>query len=186
MKTVVVIVVIVIVVVLVILLVLRVIARRRRTSRLQETFGPEYDRTVEATGDRRQAENELAQRQERVAELNIHSLSDDQRQEFSNTWQSIQSEFVDDPAGAVTHADRLVAQVMEARGYPVGNFEQRAADVSVDHPTVVEHYRAAHEVALRQVQGEADTEDLRNGLVHYRALFEELLEWPAGQPTETG
>jgi len=151
---------------------------RQRSEKLRERFGPEYERTVAEKGDTRKAEDELTDRQKRVSKLEIRPLAADERRRFNDEWRAVQARFVDDPSTAVGDADALVGRVMEARGYPVGDFEQRAADVSVDHPTVLEHYRAAHAVALRHAQGQASTEDLRQAMVNYRALFAELLEEP--------
>jgi hypothetical protein len=159
---------------------------RRRSARLRAGFGPEYTRTVAAVGDRRRAEAELDARRERVEALQIRPLAPDDRERFAAAWHTAQSRFVDDPGGAIAEADRLVADVMEARGYPVGDFEQRAADISVDHPRVVEHYRAAHRIAEREARGEADTEELRRAMVDYRALFEELLGAGEREPKEVG
>jgi hypothetical protein len=150
--------------------------QRRRSHRLQEGFGPEYERTVHDTGNRRRAESELEDRQKRVEKLHIRPLSPDERSRYSGAWQETQARFVDDPDGSIGDADRLVGDVMEARGYPVGDFEQRTADISVDHPEVVTNYRAAHGIALAHERGESTTEDLRQGMIHYRALFDELLE----------
>jgi len=150
--------------------------RNRRTEHLQNRFGSEYDRALASHHDQREAEQELEQRAERVEHLNIRRLSADERDRFADNWRSVQARFVDDPPGATGDADQLVGEVMAARGYPVGDFEQRAADVSVNHPRVVEHYRAAHTIALRNTHGQADTEQLRQALVHFRALFEDLLE----------
>ncbi len=151
---------------------------RQRSAKLQEKFGPEYQRTVTEQGDTRKAEDELRDRQKRVSKLDIRPLAADHRRRFNDDWRAVQARFVDDPSSAVRDADTLVGRVMEARGYPVGDFEQRAADVSVDHPTVLEHYRAAHEIALRHAEGQASTEDLRQAMVNYRTLFAELLEEP--------
>jgi FtsZ-interacting cell division protein ZipA len=151
---------------------------RQRSAKLQEKFGSEYERTVAEKGDTRKAEDELTDRQKRVSKLEIRPLAADERRRFNDEWQAVQARFVDDPSAAVRDADTLVGRVMEARGYPVGDFEQRAADVSVDHPAVLEHYRAAHAIALRHAQGQASTEDLRQAMVHYRALCAELLEEP--------
>jgi len=156
---------------------------RQRSAKLQEKFGPEYERTVAEKGDTRKAEDELTDRQKRVSKLEIKPLAADERRRFNDEWRAVQARFVDDPSAAVRDADTLVGRVMEARGYPVGDFEQRAADVSVDHPTVLEHYRAAHAVALRHAQGQASTEDLRQAMVNYRALFAELLEEPGTAAT---
>ena len=158
--------------------------QKRKSEQLRDDFGPEYERAVSETGDRRKAEAELESRRERVEKLQIRALEPSEREQFAERWQSAQAQFVDDPNGAITQADRLVAEVMQARNYPVGEFEQRAADISVDHPTVVEHYRAAHDIALRNEQGQAETEDLRQAMVHYRALFQELLEGSATEARE--
>ncbi len=157
---------------------------RQRSAKLKERFGPEYERAVAEKGDTRAAEVELADRQERVSKLDIRPLGADERGRFRDEWQPVQARFVDDPSTAVRDADALVGRVMGARGYPVGDFEQRAADVSVDHPTVLEHYRAAHAIALRDAAGQAATEDLRQAMVHYRALFAELLDEPPTVTTE--
>jgi hypothetical protein len=161
--------------------------QKRRSDGLRTSFGPEYDRAREEHPDQRSAERALEERQERVEQFRIRALSPDERDQFAERWRSAQAQFVDDPAGATRVADALVAEVMQARGYPVGDFEQRAADVSVDHPRVVEHYRAAHAIALRTDRGQADTgdtEDLRQAFVHYRALFDDLLEVEAPAPRE--
>jgi len=158
--------------------------RSRRTEQLQSRFGPEYERTLAARGDQRQAERELEDRAERVEHLNIRSLTTAERDRYAELWHSVQARFVDDPTGATDEADQLVGEVMATRGYPVGDFEQRAADVSVHHPHVVEHYRAAHSIALRNGRGDADTEQLRQALMHFRALFEDLLETATPAQTE--
>ncbi|MEA2290226.1 MAG: hypothetical protein QOD55_2223 [Solirubrobacteraceae bacterium] len=159
--------------------------RQRRSQQLQEGFGPEYERTVEERGDRREAEAELRDRRERRDELEIRDLEPAARDRYAERWQAAQRHFVDQPEPAVGEADGLVTEVMRERGYPVeGDFEQRAADVSVDHPEVVEHYRVAHAISLRATGGEAGTEDLRQAMVHFRALFEELLG-PDGGRTDT-
>jgi len=158
--------------------------RNQRSSQLQSKFGPEYDRALETHRDQREAERELEHRAERVEHLDIRSLTSAERERYADLWRSTQARFVDDPAGATDEADQLVGEVMAARGYPVGDFEQRAADVSVKHPRVVEHYRAAHEIATRNERGDADTEELRQALMHYRALFEDLLEVNAPAHTE--
>ena len=149
---------------------------RRRRDELRNRFGPEYDRTLSATGDPAEADAILAKRLDRVARFKLHPLNQAQRDSFTREWQRIQARFVDDPQGAVTEADRLVGEAMAARGYPVGDFEQRVADISVDHPDVVMNYRAAREIAQQHAQGRASTEDLRQAMVHYRALFRDLLE----------
>jgi hypothetical protein len=151
------------------------VMRRRRTESLRQQFGPEYDRTVEGT-DRREAESELEQRRRRREELDIRPLAPGARTRYADEWRSVQARFVDEPAAAVGQADMLVTQVMRERGYPMDDFDQRAADVSVDHPEVVGDYRAAHDISTRSASGDAPTEDLRQAMVHYRALFEQLLE----------
>jgi FtsZ-interacting cell division protein ZipA len=150
--------------------------QRRRREHLKRRFGPEYDQTVQQHKDLRLAERELEARERRVAKLDIRPLSQVDAVRFTEAWRQTQTRFVDNPQGAVTDADRLVAEVMDARGYPVGDFEQRAADISVDHPRVVVNYRAARAIAERHGHGEANTEDLRQALVHYRELFSDLLE----------
>lgn len=155
---------------------------RRRTARLQERFGPEYDRTVERQGGRREAEAELGSRVERREKLEIRPLSIESRERYLVSWREVQTKFVDDPAGAVASADQLVGSVMNERGYPLDDFEQRADDISVDHPQVVERYRSAHGIAQKNAEGQATTEDLRQAIKHYRALFEDLLEEAEDQP----
>jgi hypothetical protein len=158
--------------------------RQRRTATLQQRFGPEYDRAVQQRGSRRKAEAELGSRVERRERLEIRSLSPAARERYLESWTQVQTEFVDNPAGAVTAADQLVASVMDERGYPMDDFERRAADISVDHPQVVERYRSAHGIAEKNDRGEATTEDLRQALKHYRALFDELLEPTEDQPLQ--
>jgi hypothetical protein len=150
--------------------------QRTRSRHLAQRFGPEYERLVEKTGSRVKAEAELAAREKRVGHLDIVPLPPQEAQGFRAQWEALQTRFVDNPRTAVAEADLLVRDVMLRRGYPVTDFETRAADISVDHPVVVEHYRAAHDIALRDRDGRADTEALRQALVHYRALFAELLE----------
>ena len=150
--------------------------RARRTQSLQDRFGREYDRTVEHVGDKSDAERELREREKRHEQLNLRPLSPPQRQRYVDEWQVTQGRFVDDPSGAVAEADRLVQRVMKDRGYPVDDFEQRVADISVEHPDLVEKYRTAHGVAQASERGEASTEDLRHSVRHYRALFLELLD----------
>jgi hypothetical protein len=148
---------------------------RQRSARLQTRFGPEYERTVARSGGQGQAEKTLQAREERVEKLHIQPLSSPDRTRFADAWRSAQAQFVDDPPGAIREADRLVGEAMQARGYPTSTFEQRAADVSVDHPQVVSNYRAAHTIAGRQERGEASTDELRQAMLHYRELFDELL-----------
>jgi hypothetical protein len=157
--------------------------RTRRRKRLQEGFGPEYDRTVADARSRREAEAELAERQQRREDLDIEPLSPAARDGYAERWRRTQERFVDDPGAAVTDADGLIQEVMRERGYPVEDFDQRAADVSVDHPEVVSNYRAAHGISAANERGKASTEDLRTALVHYRALFVELLE---AEPAQAG
>jgi hypothetical protein len=153
-------------------------SRRRTTASLRQKFGSEYDRAVLTHGSERKAESKLEDREKRVEKLKIRDLDTTERERYSKKWESVQSRFVDSPKGAVTEADDLVSSVMEARGYPVTAFDQRAADISVDHPRVVENYRSAHEIALRLRKDQATTEDLRTGMIHYRSLFEELVQVP--------
>jgi FtsZ-interacting cell division protein ZipA len=159
-------------------------SRQRRSTRLRQRFGPEYDRVVRQEGDQRKAEGLLEFRAKRRERLPIRPLEGTQRDAFADRWIAVQSHFVDDPKGAVTDADRLISEVMAARGYPMSDFDQRAADISVDHPQVVENYRAAHNIALRHGRGEASTEDLRKAMVHYRSLYEQLLEGPTANRKE--
>jgi len=158
--------------------------RKRRTERLRDRFGPEYDRAVRDKGEVRKAEAALEARQARVARLHIRPLESADAARFSREWRSVQALFVDDPKAAITNADRLVGEVMHARGYPVGDFEQRVEDISVDHPDVVRNYRAAHDIALDHASGRTSTEDLRQAMVHYRALFTDLLGAQTAERTE--
>lgn len=160
------------------------ISSRRRSGHLKDRFGREYDRTVAAKGDRAKAEADLAEREKRVEKLHIRPLEADERREFLDRWAEVQARFVDDPARAVAFADALLGDVMKARGYPVSDFEQRAGDISVDHPIVVEHYHKSHEIAVRHGRGEASTEDLRQAMIHYRALFDNLVG--AQAPADSG
>jgi hypothetical protein len=156
-----------------------VVVRKRRTARLRNQFGgAEYTRAVREGGSQQKAEAALDGRTERVERLHIRPLGPGDRARFIETWRRVQARFVDGPGGAVTDADQLLGDVLSTRGYPVGDFEQRAADISVDHPLVLENYRAAHDSALRQARGQASTEDLRQAMIHYRTLFEELVVEP--------
>jgi len=149
--------------------------RKKQSTRLQQRFGPEYGRTVDELGSQTKAESELKTREKRVEHLHIVPLAPSDAARFSEAWNVLQGRFVDDPKGVVAQADLLVRELMLKRGYPVVEFERRAADISVDHPAVVDHYRAAQAIAIRGDHGEADTEELRKAVVHYRALFDELL-----------
>jgi FtsZ-interacting cell division protein ZipA len=155
-----------------------ILFRKARTKKLRARFGPEYDRAVTQIGDWRKAEDELQAREKRVEKLKIRTLSPDEQRRFAERWAGAQARFVDDPKGAVADANGLIKEVMQACGYPMGDFEQRAADISVDHPQVVTNYRAAREIAMRSAEGKANTEEMRQAFVHYRELFDELLETP--------
>jgi hypothetical protein len=150
--------------------------RQKRSQRLQRRFGPEYGRAVDEMGSRTKAESELEAREKRVGELTITPLSPGDAARFTQAWSAMQGRFIDNPKGVVAEADRLVRELMLKRGYPMGDFERRAADISVDHPAVVENYRAAQFIAVRDERGEADTEELRKAVVHYRTLFDALLQ----------
>jgi hypothetical protein len=153
--------------------------RKRRTERLRTQFGgAEYTRAVKEGGSRRHAEAGLDKRTDRVESLHIRPLGPGDRVRFVESWRRVQARFVDGPGGAVTEADQLLGDVMSTRGYPVSDFEQRAADISVDYPLVLENYRSAHEIAIRQTRGQASTEELRQAMIHYRTLFEELVAEP--------
>ena len=149
---------------------------QKQSHKLQERFGPEYDRTVSELGSRTKAESELKAREKRVKRLEILDLAPSEAARFSEAWHALQSRFVDNPKGVVVQAEQLVRELMEKRGYPMGDFERRAGDISVDHPDVVANYRLAQAIAVRDQRGSADTEELRKAVVHYRALFDELLE----------
>ena len=149
---------------------------RRRRERLRTRFGPEYERTLRDTGDVRKAESLLERREKRVSGYKIRPLSAEESRHFGGAWRRVQENFVDDPAAAVTDADALVTELMSARGYPMTDFDRRAEDLSVDHPIVIQNYRDARVIAERHSRRAASTEDLRQALVHYRALFDELLE----------
>ena len=151
------------------------LTRKKRSARLREHFGPEYGRTVDELGEQRAAEAELVAREKKRKKLDIVELSPEARQEHAATWQQVQAEFVDAPSDAVGRAERLVTRVMRERGYPIDDFDQRAADISVDHPDIVENYRNAHSIYRSQHDGEIETEAARQAFVHYRALFDRLL-----------
>ena len=156
--------------------------KTQRTKALRSKFGPEYNRAVRAEGGTGGAEQLLQERQKRVAKLNIKPLTDNQRTEFADAWEHAQAQFVDDPQAAVANADVLVQEVMSLRGYPVTDFEQRVADVSVDHPAVVQNYRIAHDIAARHEREGVGIEKLREAMIHYRALFADLLHDGGLQP----
>ncbi|MCP2168369.1 hypothetical protein [Goodfellowiella coeruleoviolacea] len=179
--TVLVVVVAVLVVLALVALLARPLARRRH---LRATFGPEYDRTVRTSPNRRAAEQELAERERRHAELTLRPLSPSARDNYRRSWMRAQEQFVDQPAYAVTEADRLLTALLADRGYPVHGYEQRLAYLSVEHANTLDRYRSAHDITVRHSQGNASTEDLRTAMVHYRALFDELLdasEQPGGE-----
>lgn len=161
--------------VIVVAIALYVRSRRKNTAKLRDRFGPEYERAVLQHGSERKAEAQLADRETRVEKLKIRDLDATERARYLAQWQIAQARFVDYPKGAVTEADELVCSLMQTRGYPVSDFEQRAADISVDHPRVVENYRLAHNVAIRLISGEVNTEDMRTAMIHYHSLFDDLL-----------
>ena len=148
------------------------------SQQLRQRFGTEYDRTVAEKGDVRSAESELTARQKRVTGFDIQPLTADEGKSFNDEWQVMQATFVDDPSAAAQDADALIGRVMAARGYPESDYEQRSADVSVDHAAILDHYRAAHAIALRDADGQADTEDLRQAVLNSHALFTEMIEEP--------
>lgn len=155
---------------------------RKRTGQLRQQFGPEYDRTLGAAQSKHDAEAELQAREERRQQLEIRPLSQAACDRYLQSWQSVQARFVDDPRAAVASADSLIQSVMAERGYPVEDFEQRAADISVDHPQVVDNYRQGHRLAQASASGDDSTEDLRQAMRHYRALFDDLIEPATDQP----
>ena len=168
---------IIVIAVLVAAIVAITVIRRREGERLQDRFGSEYEHQLhEAHGNRAKAEAALLKREKRVEKFDIRPLAPEQRARFADDWRDVQAKFVDDPERSVAEADALLAEVMRARGYPVEDFEQRAGDLSVEHPRLVANYRAAHEIARRHARGEGGTEDLRSAFIGYRALFEELLQ----------
>ncbi|GGK49323.1 hypothetical protein Ppa06_62520 [Planomonospora parontospora subsp. parontospora] len=162
------------------------VLRQRRRHRLRDRFGPEYDRTVRERENRREAEQELLAREQRFDSLDIRPLSPEARQAYAKKWTEVQERFVDAPGFSVTEADQLVTSVMADRGYPTEDFEQRIADLSVAHGRTLDHYRKAHEISGRAVRQAASTEELRQAMVHYRALFEELLEAPGSRGADDG
>ena len=165
----------VVIVVAMAVIVARSVNRRKRSERLKNHFGPEYERAVGEAGDQRAGEKELVARERKRQKLDIFALAPEAHAKYAEHWRTVQTAFVDNPSKAVGDADRLVTHVMRERGYPVDDFDQRAADISVDHPNVVEHYRAAHTLHMAQERGDIGTEAQREAFVHYRALFEKLL-----------
>src|SRR6266566_2813792 len=169
--------------ILVIIAILTVVAvlfvtRRRKTEHLKQKFGSEYDRVVHQHGDPQRAETVLAARERRVSHFELRTLPPTERERYSERWAFVQRKFVDDPKAAVNEADRLVTDVMNTRGYPMSEFNQRADDISVNYPNAVGNYRAAHDIVLRHGRGQSSTEDLRKAMVHFRSLFDELLGTP--------
>lgn len=160
----------------IIAIVLAVVLPRRRSLKLREEFGPEYEHTVSRYGDRSRAEADLVERKERVSGLRLRSLSEDERARFLTQWKQIQSRFVDEPSTSILEANMMVAEVMRARGYPLRDFDTQAADLSVNYPALAENYRSAHAIFVRNEQGHASTEELRQALVFYRGVFSELLD----------
>ena len=156
-----------------------IFSRRGSSARLRDRFGPEYDHTVQALGDEKKAQTELNERQKHVEALDIHPLSDSERERYLADWTAVQSKFVDEPGQAIVDADRLIMEVMQVRAYPVSDFEQRASDLSVNYPALVSNYRAAREIASKNKLQQADTEELRQAMIYYRSLFEELLKTEA-------
>jgi hypothetical protein len=174
----------VVVIALVLIIALLVVERKKRSARLRQHFGPEYDQVLLQQGDLKHAEAVLAEREKRVDKFSIRALSKADRERYLEDWATVQRRFVDDPSLAVNEADTLVTTVMSARGYPMADFEQRAADISVNHPKVVQNYRAARLIAVRRDQGQSTTEELRQAMVYYRSLFEELLDAPSADRSD--
>lgn len=156
-----------------------VFARRRRSEQLHDKFGPEYDHTVQTMGDEKKAQTELNERQKHVEALDIRPLSVSERERYLADWTAVQSKFVDEPGQAIVDADRLIIEVMQVRAYPVSDFEQRAADISVNYPALVSNYRSARDIAIKNEQHQANTEELRQAMIYYRSLFDELLKTEA-------
>jgi hypothetical protein len=172
---------IVVVIAVIVIIAAWLIARRRSSAHLKKKFGPEYDRAVQQHGDPRHAEAALLERERRVEKFSLRPLPPADRERYGDDWAGVQRRFVDDPATAVSQADALVTTIMSARGYPMADFEQRAADLSVSYPSLVQNYRSARAITLRHNQGESTTEELRRAMVHFRSLFDELLESPKHQ-----
>ena len=167
-------------VVIVVALVAYFLYRNRRTAALRDSFGDEYDRTVDEAGSRAKAEAALHERQERVAKLEIRPLDERERMEFSRDWRNTKAVFVDSPVEAVHHADRLLSDIMQARGYPMADFDRRYEDLTVDHGEVARHYRDGHDIVMRHGKGQASTEDLRQAMIHFEALFDDLVNEVTG------
>jgi uncharacterized protein YneF (UPF0154 family) len=176
MSTLTIIIIVVVVVVIVGVILGLVFSRRNRSTQLQEKFGPEYDRTVQSMGGEKKAQTELNDRQKHVETLDIRPLSVSEHDRYLAEWTAVQSKFVDEPGQAIVDADRLIMEVMQIRGYPISDFEQRAADISVKYPALVTNYRGAREIANKNKLGQANTEELRQAMIYYRSLFEELLK----------
>ena len=155
--------------------------RQRRTAALRDHFGDEYDRTVETVGGRSKAEAALQEREERVSRLDIRPLDERERVEFSREWRNVKAVFVDSPVEAVHHSDRLLAEIMKARGYPMADFDRRYEDLTVDHGEVARHYREGHDIVARHGRGQASTEDLRQAMIHFEALFDDLVNEVSGE-----
>jgi hypothetical protein len=171
---------------LAIILVIAIAVHKRNTAaRLRKKFGTEYDRTVHELGSERKAQTALADREARVQKMKLHELGAIQRERFLADWNIVQSRFVDHPKGAVIEADELVTSLLRARGYPVSDFEHNAEDISVDYPRMVETYRSAHSIAVLSARGEASTEELRNAMIHYRTMFDELVKADVDTKTRT-
>jgi hypothetical protein len=168
-------------VVIVVALAAYFIFRNRRTAALRDHFGDEYDRTVEQTGARAKAEAALKDREERVAKLDIRPLTAEERDGFSREWRDVKAVFVNSPVEAVHHADRLLTNIMKTRGYPMADFDRRYEDLTVDHGEVARHYREGHELVLRHGRGQGSTEDLRQAMIHFEALFDDLVNEVTGE-----
>ena len=162
-------------IVIVVALIAWAATRKRRTDELRNRFGPEYDRALAHEGGRRQAESDLREREKRHDALDIQPLNPDTADRYRQEWQDVQAKFVDAPEESVHRADGLITEVMQRRGYPMSDFEQRSADLSVEHGETVQDYRSAHAVSMASARGEATTEDLREAMVHYRSLFDEMV-----------
>lgn len=171
--------VLILVLLVIVVIAMLVLSRRQRSKRLQERFGPEYDRTIDEIGDQSQAEKELEKRLDHVKSLNIRPLTADEVNRYSLEWQDVQRQFVDEPLTALQKADLLIQEVMKVKGYPVDDFEQRAADISVDYPELVTDYRGMHQIAVKQGKDKPTTEDIRQAMIHGRALFENLIKQPS-------